>query len=61
MTQKEKILKLFRKSGWVKVQTLQQIAWRFSARLYELRKEGYEFEKRRQKNGLEEWKLISNK
>ncbi|MDH4127335.1 MAG: hypothetical protein OEV44_01180 [Spirochaetota bacterium] len=59
MTQKDKLLQLLQKGSWVTVQQMQTIAWRYGARLHDLRVEGYEFEKRKQKNSrLEEWRLI---
>lgn len=58
-TQKEKIYDLLKTRKWIRVQELQKIAWRYGARLFDLRVDGCIFKKRRQKNcNLEEWKLI---
>jgi len=60
MTQKDKILKLLRTNKWIKVQSMHKIAWRYGSILFNLRKEGFVLQKRRQKNSnLEEWKLIT--
>ena len=61
-TQTEKIISLFKKRKWVPVQKLHEICWRYGARIYDLKKAGYRFEKRRQKDSvLEEWHLINKK
>lgn len=61
MTQKQRILRILRRKRWVKVQELNEIAWRYGAVLFELRKDGYVFQKRRQhdKPHLEEWSLVN--
>lgn len=56
-TQKQKILELFDSGRWVPVEELQKVAWRYGARLYDLRTDGYVFEKKKQENGLEAWKI----
>lgn len=58
LSQKERMRSLFKRGRWVKVQELQRIAWRYGARIWDLKKEGLKFEKRRQECGLEEWRLI---
>lgn len=60
MSQRDKILKLFEGGGWVRVQEMNPIAYRYGAIMFNLRKEGYMFTKRRQYNSLlEEWKLVA--
>ncbi len=60
LTQKDRILALFLKKKWVKVQELHAIAWRYGAVLFELRKSGLVFAKRIQKDcRLEEWNLVT--
>lgn len=63
MTQTERILQLFEPGGWVKVQEMNKIAFRYGAILFNLRKNGYVFQKRKQnflhKANLEEWRLIA--
>lgn len=59
MTQKEKILKLFEGGGWVKVQEMNVVAFRYGAIIFNLKKEGYNFIKRKQSfSNLEEWKMV---
>jgi hypothetical protein len=59
MTQRDKILKLFEGGGWVRVQEMNPIAYRYGAILFDLRRDGYKFQKRKQWNStLEEWRLI---
>lgn len=61
MTQRDKILKLFEGGGWVKVQEMNPIAYRYGAIIFNLKKEGYVFQKRKQQNStLEEWRLMEN-
>jgi hypothetical protein len=63
MTQKQKIIELLSDGGWHCSRELHQIAWRFGARLWDLRNEGYKFEKRScdciggNKTKFEDWKL----
>ena len=60
MTQKEKILELFKGGGWVRVQEMNAIAFRYGAIIFNLKKEGYKFQKRKQSfSNLEEWRLVS--
>jgi hypothetical protein len=58
MSQKEKILNLFYDKEWTNAEELHEICWRYGARIFDLKKQGFKFEKRKGVNGLEEWKLI---
>lgn len=59
-THKEKILFLFKKRRWVNAKRLHDsVGWRFGARLFELRQDGYVMAKRRGFNGLDDWMIIS--
>ena len=59
-THKEKITSLLKKGRWVNATRLHDsVGWRFGARLFELRKDGYVFAKRRGPNGLDDWMMIT--
>ncbi|MCK9461448.1 MAG: hypothetical protein M0R80_17595 [Proteobacteria bacterium] len=61
MTQKEKIIKLLSDGEWHNATELHRICWRYSARMWDLKRDGYEFEKRINPiNKLEDWKLTNN-
>jgi hypothetical protein len=51
-TQKQRILDLMAPRQWVHFRDLNDICFRYGARLYDLRKEGYEFEERRDDKGI---------
>ncbi len=57
-TQKEKLLKLFKEQEWVSNYTLNQICFRYGARIWDLQQEGYLFEKRHDGGSEWSWKLI---
>lgn len=58
MTQKERILGVLKEGGWHSVLELNAICWRYGARLWDLRQEGWNLEKRVSQNtGLEDWRL----
>lgn len=58
MTQKEKIIDLLSDGEWHNATELHDICWRFGARIFDLKHDGYEFEKRKGQNGLEDWRLL---
>jgi hypothetical protein len=58
MNQKQKIIKLLKSQEWTHISELNKICFRYGARLYELRSDGYRFMKRKAPDGFEEWKLI---
>ena len=56
MTHSEKILKLLADHDWHSFRELNQIAYRYSARIHELRQQGYAFEIR-SLNGVNFYRL----
>ena len=60
MTKKEKILQLLRDGKWHSTVELNQICFRYGARLHELKKEGYFFEKKKApwNRNIELWRLV---
>jgi len=61
MNQKQRILKLLNDGNWHSTIELQKICWRYSARLWDLREDGYVFDKRPAtgyEGQIEEWKLV---
>jgi hypothetical protein len=59
-TQKEKIVALLSDGRWHSTIELHAICWRYGARLWDLRRDGYVFEKRRTPDPrIEEWRLVS--
>ncbi len=59
MTQKEKILSLLDDGEYHNATELHGVCWRYVARIFDLKKEGYIFEKKRGQNGLEDWRLLA--
>jgi hypothetical protein len=60
-TQKERILALLSDGQWHDTIELHAICWRYGARLWDLRRDGYAFEKRRTADPrIEEWRLIAS-
>jgi len=62
MTQKQKIIELMADQEWHSSAELHdKICWRYSARLYDLRRDGYLFEKKNDPDHqkLEFWRLVS--
>jgi len=58
-TQKEKIVALLSDGRWHSTIELHVICWRYGARLWDLRRDGYVFEKRRTADPrIEEWRLL---
>ncbi len=58
-TQKDRILDLLADGQWHDTVELHAICWRYGARLWELRRAGYVFEKRRTADPrIEEWRLL---
>jgi hypothetical protein len=59
-THKEKIVALLSDRRWHSTVELHAICWRYGARLWDLRRDGYVFEKRRTPDPrIEEWRLVS--
>jgi hypothetical protein len=59
-THKEKIVALLSDGRWHSTIELHAICWRYGARLWDLRRDGYVFEKRRTPDPrIEEWRLVS--
>ena len=61
MTQKAKIIDLLKDKEWHSTEELHAICWRYGARLFDLREEGYVFEKKPHpfKKNLELWRLLT--
>jgi hypothetical protein len=60
LSQKWRILKILWDCKWHRVDELHEICWRYGARLWDLRREGFVFDKSRcQATRLERWKLIN--
>jgi len=56
---KERILDLLSDGQWHDTVELHAICWRYGARLWDLRRDGYVFEKRRTADPrIEEWRLV---
>jgi hypothetical protein len=58
--QKFKILALMSDCKFHLSTELHAICWRYGARLYDLKKEGYEFEKKRINSSIWAWRLLPN-
>jgi len=59
-THKEKIVALLSDGRWHSTVELHAICWRYGARLWDLRRDGYVFEKRRTADPrIEEWRMVS--
>jgi len=59
MTHKQKILNILKDGRWHSAKELHdKVGWRFGARLYDLRQEGFSFEKDTS-NKLDMWRLKS--
>ena len=57
-SQGDRILDLFKKERVVTNRQLNDIAFRYGARIHELRKDGYDIRTRRVKEGLFEFELV---
>jgi len=59
MSQTDKILNLLKDGKWHSTIELHQICWRYGARLFDMREQGYKLEKRPSSvPKIEEWRLI---
>ncbi len=58
-TKEQKILDLLLDGKWHDTAELNRIAFRYGARLFELRRKGYQLETRRVREGLWAWRLKS--
>ena len=59
MTQKEKFLALLSDGQWHDTVELNSIAWRYGARLHDLRNDGNVLEKRKVEGSkIEQWRLV---
>ena len=59
MTHKQKIIALLKEQEWVSTEALHEISWRYSARIHDLKRDGYRFLKKPHpfKKKIEMWKL----
>lgn len=59
-SQKQRIADLLSDGRWHSTVDLHAICWRYGARLWDLRQEGCQFEKRRTEDPqIEEWRLVA--